>query len=333
MWLGIPLFKLCKYTIFGTDTDIPNRLWFSTAVGVTGLLVAGFLYFCPSPSVVTAPVVIDFEPLAVVRSNASGFAKTIHVTDGQWVKKGDLLVHLENPDLQHELDSLLIDIKISDLRSNALFNEGRIAEVQLEQSSLESMIKRKNDLEERIADLHVVAPQDGAVIARDLDSKQGKYFQPGTEILSIGDPDEVKAIALTRQSDIEWLESSPDASVDLLIWGRHQSAVIQGKIHLINPRARDDLPHDAFAASAGGPLPVVPRSQVQTTADASDNEMVLTEPRVTVEINVGQKYQEQLVPGQTGQMHIRSRHENMAAYLANNFVRFVRANNYRTHGL
>ena len=329
----LPLIKLFQYVAVGTDTDKPDRVWFATAMAATVLILGAFLTLCPSPSVVTAPIVIDFEPLSVVRSNAAGFAKQIHVQEGQLVAEGDLLVTLENPELLHELNSLVIDIHISELTAKSLFNDGRISEVQLEQESLKSMLETKADLELRVSELKIYAPQAGAVIARDLDSMNGSYFQPGSEILSIGKPGEIQAIGLTRQSDIEWVEENPDAEIELLVWGRHQSDMIKGQIHLINPRARDDIPHEAFSASAGGPLAVVPRSQVSSETGESDGEMVLTQPRVTVEIELADKFREQLVPGQTGLMMVRGRNENMGAYLKNNFIRFIRENNYRTHGL
>ena len=249
MWVGIPLFKLCKYVALGTETDKPNRPWFAMAMLITVCLIGGFLYACPSPSVVSAPIVIEYELLSVVRSNASGFAKSIHVVDGQMVDEGDLLVTLENPELEQELKSLLIDIEISKLRTNSLFNQEKISEVQLEKESLTSLIKRKAELEEQVADLIVYAPQSGQVLARDLHVSTGKHFTPGTEILSIGQPGEIQAVALTRQTDMDWVSANPEAEVDLLIWGRDKDTLIPGKISLINPRARDDLPHEAFSAS------------------------------------------------------------------------------------
>jgi len=337
MWVGIPLFTLCKFTLMGTDTEKPNRLWFAGALALTALLVIGGLKVCPSPSVVSAPIVIDYEPMSIVRANAAGFARNIHVSDGQTVKKGDLLVTLENPEMEHELSSLEIDIQISKIRSNALFNEDRISDVQLEQESYESLLKRRVELQARIRDLKIFAPQDGKVIARDLDSLTGQYFQPGNELLSIGKPGEIHAIALTKQTDIDWVEANREGEIDLIIWGRHQNDVIEGKIKLINPRAREDLPHEAFAASAGGPVAVVPRGQVKGQDGSEEREegsqMILTNPRVPIEISLSEEFREQLIPGQTGQMFVRSRDQNMGDYLANHLIRFIRENNVRTHGL
>ena len=333
MWAGIPAFKLCKYFIFGTETEKPNRAWFVMAMLLTVCLVGGFLYACPSPSVVSAPVVIEYELLSVVRSNGAGFAKVIHVSDGQMVEKGDLLVTLENPELHQELNSLLVDIDISKLRTNSLFTQEKISEVQLEKEALASLLKRKTELERRIADLIIVAPQSGQVLARDLHISTGKHFTPGTEILSIGQPGEIQAVALTRQTDIDWVTANPDAEVDLLIWGRHKDSLIPGKITLVNPRARDDLPHEAFSASVGGPLAVVPRTQVEGDNDTEEQDMMLTQPRVPVEIALTEFDRASLLPGQTGQLIVRARDQNIGTYLANNLVRFIRENNVRSHGL
>ena len=333
LWVGLPLFMLTKYIVNGTETERPNRTWFAGAMSLTVLLLGCFLYFCPSPSVVSAPVVIDYEPLSIVRANSTGFAESIHVVPGQQVEEGDLLVTLENRELQHELHSLLIDIKISELRSKTLFNQGEISSVQLEREELIAMHKRRTELESRIADLKIYAPQSGCVLARDLESSKGRHFSPGDEILSIAQDGEIHAIALTRQSDIDWVSEHPESEIELFVWGRHESSLLHGQIKHINPRARDDLPHEAFAASVGGPLAVVPRNQVEDGGEESEGDLMLTQPRVPIEIELDPADRERLAAGQTGQLFIRSRQQNMGSYLAANLVRFVRANNFRTHGL
>ena len=333
MWAGVPLFKLTQYFLVGTKTERPNRVWFASAMALTLLVAGGFFYLCPSPSVVSAPIVIDYEPLHIIRSNAEGFVENIHVTDGQAINEGDLLVTLSNPELKHELRSLKIDIQISRLRYNAFFNQSEVSKAMLEEKSLESMLKRESELSDRIAELSIYAPSSGNVLARDLDSNVGKHLQPGDEILSIATAGEIHAIALTRQDDIKWVVENPESEIELRIWGRHQSELLKGRVKHINPRARDDLPHEAFAASVGGPLAVVPRSQVEDDGGESEDEMMLSQPRVPVEIELEPFDRETLIAGQTGQLIVRSRDQNMGGYLTDNFIRFVRENNFRTHGL
>ena len=61
--------------------------------------------------------------------------------------------------------------------------------------------------------------------------------------------------------------------------------------------------------------------------------MKLTEARVPLEIALPDEERRGLLPGQAGQLVIRSRSQNMGSYLSQNFVRFVKKNNFRTHGL
>ena len=331
MWVGIPIYKLANYVTKGTETEKPNRRWFASAMAITVACLLGFLVLCPAPSIVSAPIVVDYDPLSIIRAKAPGFANRIHVIDGQHVKKGDLLVSLDNPELRLELKSLLIDIRISRIRSQSLLSRERLGEILLEQDSLESMLKQQRELEDQIANLSVVAPESGTVLAADLAIENGKYFSPGDEILSIANRDEIHAIALARQEDIEWVAQNPDVDIELRIWGRSENATIAGQIKHINPRARDDLPHEAFAATAGGPLAVVPRQQVEESNEEGD--MKLTEPRVPLEIELSDSDRRDLLAGQSGQLVIRSRDQNMGTYIAQNFVRFVKKNNLRTHGL
>ena len=334
LWFGIPVVKFCKFVLMGSKTEKPNRLWFATAMSVTLVLLGAFLFACPSPSVVSAPIVIDFEELSVVRSETSGFAKTIHVADGQTVDAGQLLVTMENQDLTSELESLRVDVAISELRIKTYLTGGDIASLKLEQSSLESMQDRVSELTTLMEKLNIVAPQAGIVMASDLDAKENTYLKPGDEVLSIGMTDQLQAIALTRQQDVEWIEKTQTMNVQLFVWGQDEHALSPGKIKRVFPRARDDFPHEAFSASIGGPLAVVPRNQVESSSETEEEEsLMLTEPRVQLEIALSDEDRQRLMPGQSGTMLIRSRDEKMGPYLASNFLRFIRKNSFRSHGL
>ena len=333
MWFAIPMVMGIKHAIVGSKFEQPNRLRLVTALGITGLLVFAFCKYCPSPSVISAPIVIDFDPHKVVRNETSGFARLIHVKNGDRVQQGDLLVTLDNPELQAEYKSLLIDIGISKLRVNSLLATEEIALLKLEQEALHASLTRKDELELLLSKLEVRAIQSGVVLSLDLDSKLDTYFKTGDEILSIGEPEQLHAIALARQEDIKWINEQNMENVDLYIWGRSENEWLRGTIAKVEPRARDDLPHEAFAASNGGPLAVVPRNSVEEGETASDDsdELMLTNPRVPIEIELAETID--LLPGQSGEMIIRGRDLNMGNYLMRQFTRFVSANNARNHGL
>ena len=333
LWFVIPVVKFVKYLMLGTQFEQPNRAWFAVAASITALIVGTFLFACPSPSVVSAPVVIDYKPGGVVRTKVAGFVKTLHVVPEQAVAEGALLVTLENRELQAEYMSLRIDIEISKLRIKSLLTDGEIALVQLEEESLESNQKRMVELEQMLANLEVRATQAGHVIVSDFEAKLGTYFSPGDELLTVGDKDSIQATALVKQEDIRWINNEDQSEVEILVWGDGDKEVVKGTVQRCNPRARDDLPHDAFAASNGGPLAVVPREQVEGASDSEDASLMLTQPRVPIEIALSKEDQQRILAGQSGMLMMRGRQEVMAGYLVDRLMRFARRNNVRTHGL
>jgi len=315
LWFVMPVFKFGKYVMLGSKFEQPNRKWFAVAASITCLIAGTFLFACPSPSVVSAPVVIDYKPGGII------------------VAEGDLLVTLENQDLEAEYASLRVDIEISKLRIKSLLSGGEIALVQLEEESLLSNEKRLADLEILLANLEVRATQAGQVIAADFESKLGTYFHPGDELLIVGDRDSIQATALVKQEDIRWVNTDSELRVEILVWGDGNKEVVAGTLVRSNPRARDDLPHEAFAASNGGPLAVVPREQVEGDNSSEDAPLMLTEPRVPIEIALEPDDQQRMMAGQSGLLMLRGRQEVMAGYLADRMIRFARKNNFRTHGL
>ena len=335
LWFVVPAVRGAWYVFCGTKFEQPDRVWFGSAVAITVIVIAGFLYLCPSPTVVSAPMVVDYDQHKIIRAETEGFVRAIRVKNGDYVEEGDLLVQLASPELEAEYSGLIIEIKISKLQIDSYLKEEDIASLNLEREILEAAEERRAEIEQSLAELEIRAIRSGNVLAMDLDTKLDTYLSRGDEILSIGDQDKIHSIALARQEDIGWLKEREGDKVELFVWGRHKNEVISGTISRVNPRARDDLPHPAFSAGNGGPLAVVPREQVEAGDDQAveSDEWMLTNPCVPIEIALSQEDQRQLMAGQAGNMFIRGRHENMGAYLANQMIRFVRQNNFRTHGL
>lgn len=326
-WMLMPLWKLMVYFFSGTATDRPRRFRFLFSLSVLGFGLFSFFRFCPGPTVVTAPVVVDYQPMGLVRAKAEGFASKLHVRDGDLVEEGQLLVTLENEDLENELDALRLDIKISELRTQALLNEGEIGKLKLEQEAQKAMLERQSELKSLISQLQVRAPKSGTVIAPGLKSRLSTLLEPGEEILSIANPNDLQVTGLASQSDSDWIEDLE--SVTIQLDGQNRS--MQGKVKSILPRARVELPHPAFAAANGGRLAV---TQHQEPDNQSINgQFILLEPRLSVRIEIPETDRQSCMAGQTGLMIVRSREQSMGQYIFANLNRFLRQGAFDSHGL
>ena len=329
IWIGIPVWRVLKLAVYGGQFESPHRLRFVSTLLVMSLAVGGFLWFCPAPAVVAAPIVIDHDPFSIVRARAQGFVQSLHVAEGQSVVEGELLVGIVNPELSQQLNSIQIDIAVSKLRIDTLMVDGLVSQVQLEQESLHALQQRENELRSHLANLDIRAPAAGRVFGDDLKSLIGQWVDPGSQLLAIGNREDLIGIALVEQRDAPWVEVG--ASADLVIWGAGNQN-FHGRIRGIEPRAGERLPHEAFGATSGGPLPVVSRKQIENGARAGD-QLVLTKPRIELAITLAGKDQKQLIAGQTGRMFVRARHENILQYMRGKFLAFVRSETSRTHGL
>ncbi len=328
LWFGVPVMSLIMFLLGKDKLQKPNRLRFACASILTIGLVATVLCGAPAPSVIRAPVVVDFHPLHVVRVQSEGFVQQLHVKDGDMVEPGQLLVTLQNHQLSGRMESLLIDIKISKRRIDGLLSVGDIAAWKLEKASLDALLERQIELEMQLKQLEIRSPDHGTVLALELYSTIGTWMLPGDELLSIGDPESVEAIALMRQQDVKWMSDNTDVAVDFQFWGQSESVDTGGSISRIDPRLSEQLPHEAFAANYGGPLPVM---QQEESASQESQGMRLVHPRAMMRIQF--KKDMDLMAGQMGEMFIRNRNENLGQYLWASVTRFVRAANTRTHGL
>ncbi len=332
LWAGLPIIKLAKYTLFGSEFEKPNRIRFALVCGSMIAASVAMAVTVPAPSVVSAPIIVDYKPLTVVRAETSGFVSEIHVANQQTVQAGELLVVLRNRELEAELAQVVSEVAKSKLRGKSLKKQEKIAEWQAEQAAQESLEEQLGELQGKQDRLKIYAAESGRLIARDLASKLGTHLEAGTELCSIGTEECKEAIALVSQSDARHIANSENSQVDLRIWGRPQ--LKSAKLASLTPRARDDLPHFAFAGAYGGPLDVVQRNQVEQESATSEleGELMLTEPRVQVWLELDPQTSLGLRAGETGLAHLRGRSSSMGDYLWEKSFRWLKNQIVESHG-
>jgi putative peptide zinc metalloprotease protein len=187
IWLAVPAWKFAANLMQGSACGKPS-LWRLAGVVLPAVLVIFyFLTHTPWPGVKRTPAVVEYSPLAVVRAGSPGFVAEIHVRSGQQVEAGQLLAALVNLELQSEFRDVELAIKQSQMKSRALKQREELAAYQAEQKQLESLLKKREEKRDEVAQLTVRGPISGTVIVRDPDALFGTYATTGAEIVSIGD--------------------------------------------------------------------------------------------------------------------------------------------------
>jgi multidrug efflux pump subunit AcrA (membrane-fusion protein) len=236
------------------------------------------------------PVVVQFRDQQIARATADAFVKTVYVTRGQRVKQGLLLVELDDPELLIQRDRKTDDLKIAQLRAVQYRRQGELSRSAAECENAASLRRQIIELNEQLDGLRVIAEREGFVLGPAIDSLQGRFVDRGAELLRVSDPQEKELLAAVSEADMQAYQAAASEALPALVRLRGGTK-FQTIPASLRPRARRSLPHPAFAATVGGPLPVEPSSNEKhpmRLVEPQLQSVTPLDPVTSVEIQAGQ---------------------------------------------
>ncbi len=280
----------------------------ATAIA-TGLAAAAWFLLClPWPGKCTAPGVIEYRDSIVARAGSPGFVTAIHVKDGQQVREGDVLLELSNDSLGVEYRDLQLAIEQCEARRRIHLEKQEQAQAQVEAENQRALQKRLAEKQRRLGALVVRAPVTGRVMARGLETLHATYLKEGDEILGIGDDAHKRLRISIAQEDMPSYRPLVGQMVKFRL---RASALCEGRLTRVEPRASTEPPHAALCAPLGGPLAV-------RAVDGEDPEdkYEFTLPRFTGFIELPQAVDARHFAGEFGYVTLRpQRSESIARTL------------------
>ena len=310
IWFGMPIVKqVVSLTDPNAKFKINQQRTCISVACLVGLVVAGFYVF-RAPATKSAPAIVQWSDEAIIRSDASGFVKVIHVAEGQAVAKGELLLELENPELANEL------VELTRLRDEARI-QSRIHQQQGNQAMVQAETQRVYRLTDQIVEkqsaakgLQVLASADGVVVQRSLANRLGSFVERGDQLLTIANLDSKEVVVSVDQSEYDatvWLAGK---QLRLMFPGK---SAVDATLVSINPRASQEPTFPSLTATQGGSLPV----RALSTASTSENEFnfELLSPRFDVTVAVPEDFGQQVLSGQRGYAYFESTEQSLASYL------------------
>ena len=288
--------------------EAPQVLIRSSVVATALLsLLAAVLAWMPWPGTVTAPAIVEYTDLSIVRCGAAGFVEKILVHDGQQVAAGELLAELRNDELDLELRDLELEAAQAELLHRMALNERDAGRVQIALRNQQAIAERLQELRDKHAHLRVHAPVAGRVVARNLKNLVDTYVSEGTELLAIGDErwKELRlSISHDEVADIQSLVGQ-QVRFRLDVGGLHQ-----GTLTRIEPRASRQLPHPALSATVGGPLAVEENAESSTSKAPQ-----LVAPRFPAVVTITPAVGDILACGDRGYALLGRYHESVGTHL------------------
>ncbi len=331
-WYGIPIVKLWRYLYQDNLARRfeRRRFWLTSAI-VAGVAAVG-LMLIPGPNTATAPAIIEYDPLQVVRAKTDGFVRELAVSEGDQVASGQLLARLENDELSTRIAELRFRIEELRIKGQKFLLNENLSAFQTTCKDREAQQRRLEQLQREAASLEIRAEADGVVLSGELQSMKGSFAKRGQVLLTIGDPQRKKAIALIRPEDSAAARSAEEQSVGLRLFGQWGKA-ITGTVARVSARATPTITHEAFSAAYGGDLPVVQRNNQSRNDVQTKSTWELTEPRVEVEIRLDPETSAALFAGQRGQIRFEGPARSLGSYLVQVAFSWTRDHTRYNHGL
>ena len=210
-----------------------------------------------SPFARRVPVVVRYQNEQIARAPADAFVETVVVDCGERVKRGRLLVLLSQPELQVKYERLIDQRDIELSKANQLRRKGEIALATAASENAASLDRRLEEVATQIDALRIVATRDGIVSTPRPMALTGQYLKSGDEVIRVSDPHEKELLAVVGESDVDAFRAAvgDGAMAQVRLRG---GVSIDTVLQPLQPSASRVLPHDALAATAGGPLALEP---------------------------------------------------------------------------
>ncbi len=283
LWLVIPQVKRMR-TAAMASPSLSFRSFLSPfcprkamrLLGVTGLLALCALL--PSPLQIYWPAIVEYVEPSDVRTITAGFVEEVFVHDGQGVQAGDEILRLRNPDMELEFQTAQSMLRASQEKCIALRAQRKHSELQSEESLRESFLVKAESLATKVNALHVKAPSDGVLIARNSRNLLGSFIPEGHSIGMVVHPSEIEVSASIPQYAWETVAHNVDASVAITMFNGEQRT---GRIRKTLPRTTEVLESPALGGLYGGPIAVV-----QSKAANGESQLKSCHPRLHTRIEL-----------------------------------------------
>ncbi|MDX6745266.1 efflux RND transporter periplasmic adaptor subunit [Polaribacter sp. PL03] len=181
-----------------------------------------------------------------------GYVKKVHVNVGDKVRKGQLLVSINNADLQAKKGQVNAGItKAKTALNNAEKNYKRFknlfastsvtqkemddmtANYEMAKAGLESANQMKNEINAQFAYSNITAPFSGVITSKNIES--GDMANPGMPLISIETPKVFEVIAMVPETEISQIKKG--TTVNVLV--KSMNKTLKGKVSEVSTSAKN----------------------------------------------------------------------------------------------
>ena len=201
-----------------------------------------------------APGIVESSHVADIVPQINGFVTEVLVDPDEHVRRGDVILTMDNPELRTEYSILRSQDEAlqQDFDRSVLYGPSARAAVENRKTFHREQLAV---LERRIDRLTIRSPLDGVVVGVDLDQLVGRYVERGELIGKVVDPHRLRITALVGQDHSAPLFGGAqiEPTVHLRTFGT-PSVVLETHVMRTFDAGHKRLPHPALGFGGGGPI-------------------------------------------------------------------------------
>lgn len=230
---------------------------------VFGGVVTGLLFVKPFEYSSYAQGMVVIPKDARVRAGVDGFVRQVMVENGQWVKPGETLFHLEN----HEISARIRIIEAKQLELKARYNHALNADrlqaaiLKIERQALQAEF---DELQRQNNELEVISVTSGRFTTHQPSDPTGRYVAKGDVLGYVLDLSRVEARVVITQEQLDQIRRNT-RYIEVRL-ASEPSRVLRGELLQAVPLAIKQLPSRMFGSQGGGRIPVDARDPTGLTA-------------------------------------------------------------------
>jgi putative peptide zinc metalloprotease protein len=215
-----------------------------------GALAVLIILSIPLPWNIVAPCEVKSKDSVMLYAPVNGFLEELNVTDGQTVKRGELVMVQTDPFLDWKRKEVKFDYDMDLLQlDQAQGDKEQLRQIGVRKETLEHSRDTVSELERKTVQLRTISQIDGVFALYERHLKVGKWLAKGELVGEIFAPDIRTAIAYVQEDDAKYIRIGDRVSVSLSDAISSYSGRVTGIIPL-----PAELPPSPLLKNYGGPI-------------------------------------------------------------------------------
>ncbi len=317
VWVGMPVYQFLKRLPLHRQQNPHALRHLLLRLSLTLLVITVTLRLISWEQRIQAPAIVEYRHQYSVRPETEGFVGNVYVTAGQQVRRGALLLTLENTELTHAARDLQLQIQQLELERRLAQSTGQLTKLQILQEQQQNLSEKLQDREADLRAINVRAQGDGVIVGAGLDALEGTYLFRGQEVFWIVSPGQKQITASASQDDVEQFRAliNQPLKIDMRSAGL---GIVTGTLKQVSPTATSELIHPALGAVYGGPLDVRQQAVSTTGKDMEQRyRFELFAPRFTLDVELPAEVTEKVKDGQPATLYTRGSRISLGRLISN----------------